>query len=45
MNGRRVVSEFFKHPNRSILSRPVIVDQPDISRALEIKNCATLMAP
>jgi hypothetical protein len=45
IKGRRVMSEFFKHPNLSILRMPVMVDQPDISRALEIKNCATLIAP
>lgn len=31
--------------NRSILSMPVIVDQPEISRALEMRKWVMLMAP
>jgi hypothetical protein len=37
--------EFRNAPNRSMLSIPVMVDQPEISRALEIRKWAMLIAP
>lgn len=45
INGLSATREDLNAPNRSILSIPVIVDQPEISRALEIRNCAMLIAP
>ena len=38
-------SDVCKGSKRSKLTLPVIVDQPDTSRALESRNCAMLIAP
>ncbi|KAJ0424381.1 hypothetical protein BJY00DRAFT_276555 [Aspergillus carlsbadensis] len=45
MNGFNATREDRSAPNRSMLSMPVMADQPEISRALEMRNCAMLMAP
>lgn len=45
MNGLKATSDERRAPNRSMLSIPVMVDQPEISRAEEMRNCVMLMAP
>lgn len=45
MNGLKATRDERRAPNRSMLSIPVIVDQPEISRAEEMRNCVMLMAP
>ena len=41
----RVIRDDLSALNLSMLSIPVMADQPDISRALETRNCVILMAP
>lgn len=45
MQGPRATSEDRRGSSLSRLSRPVIVDQPDTSRALDSRNWAMFMAP
>lgn len=45
MNGPSVTSDALRALKRSMLRIPVIVDQPEISRALDIKNWAMFIAP
>lgn len=45
MNGFNATRDERRAPNRSMLSMPVMVDQPEISRAEEMRNCVMLIAP
>ncbi len=45
MNGLNATSDERRAPKRSMLSMPVMVDQPEISRAEEMRNCVMFMAP